>query len=93
VVAQAMRIRGLPVHAFGEGRQAMLKTIREWAFPVGMLLAWGVAAGYTLHALTTLQASLLPESDEPPGISTPVKPPAAEARLRAVPEGPAQRGM
>lgn len=67
----------------------MLKTMREWVVPVGVLLAWGIAAAYTVHALTMLQASLSKEIDGPPSISTPVKPPAAEARLR---EGPPRPG-
>ena len=33
----------------------MLRLMREWGVPAGMLVAWSVAAAYTLHSLGTMQ--------------------------------------
>jgi len=33
-----------------------MKTIRDWAFPAGLLLAWFIASAYTLSALVDAQA-------------------------------------
>jgi hypothetical protein len=38
----------------------MLKFLREWGFPVGLLALWGIAAAYTLYALGGGQPAQLP---------------------------------
>jgi len=46
----------------------MLNRVREWGFPVGLLLVWAVAAAFTLSALVgmekTLQATQAPQSTQ-----------------------------
>ena len=32
----------------------MLNKIREWSFPVGLIVAWTFTAGYTVSALSKL---------------------------------------
>jgi len=44
----------------------MLKLMREWGFPVGLLGLWGVVAAYTLHALVGLQTTQVPVMLAPP---------------------------
>jgi hypothetical protein len=44
----------------------MLKTLREWGVPVGLLTLWGIAAAYTLHALVGMQATQTPVMTLPP---------------------------
>lgn len=44
----------------------MLKLMREWGFPVGLLALWGIAAVYTLHALVGLQTTQVPVMLAPP---------------------------
>jgi hypothetical protein len=36
----------------------MMNRFREWGFPVGLLLLWGMAAAYTLSALIGMDARL-----------------------------------
>jgi hypothetical protein len=44
----------------------MLKLMREWGFPVGLLTLWGIAAVYTVHALIGMQSSPTPVMTLPP---------------------------
>ena len=37
-----------------------MKLLRGWAFPVGLLMAWTIAAGYTVHELGGVQGALGP---------------------------------
>ena len=36
----------------------MMKLLREWGFPVGLLMLWAIAIGYTLNALIGVQSTL-----------------------------------
>ena len=44
----------------------MLKTLREWGVPVGLLTLWGIAAAYTVHALIGMQNPPTPVMTLPP---------------------------
>jgi hypothetical protein len=46
----------------------MMKRLREWGFPIGLLTLWILVAAYTLHALTATRSTLqaAPESTEMP---------------------------
>lgn len=35
-----------------------MQRIREWSFPVGLLVAWMIASVYTLHSLAVARAAL-----------------------------------
>jgi hypothetical protein len=43
----------------------MKNLMREWGVPVGLLVAWVVAASWTLASLSSLQASELPVMEAP----------------------------
>jgi len=36
----------------------MMNHLREWGFPVGLLLVWAVAAAFTLSALVGMEATV-----------------------------------
>jgi hypothetical protein len=44
----------------------MLKLMRAWGFPVGLLTLWGVTAAYTVHALIGMQSPATPVMTLPP---------------------------
>jgi hypothetical protein len=50
-------------------RKPMMRQLREWGFPVGLLLLWAVAAAFTLRSLIGMGATLqetqvLPQSTQ-----------------------------
>ena len=56
----------------------MLKTLRGWGVPVGLLTLWGIAAAYTVHALIGMNApSEVPVMYAPPMIIEMPKSPKA----------------
>ena len=48
----------------------MMSLLREWGFPVGLLLVWTVAAAFTVDALIGMHSTL--QSTRVPSQSTPV---------------------
>ena len=62
----------------------MMSLLREWGFPVGLLLVWTIAAAFTLHALngmrSTLQSTLVPS--QPTQV---VRQPVAAGAVNAAP--------
>ena len=36
----------------------MMDRLREWGFPIGLLLAWAIAAVFTVSALVGMEASV-----------------------------------
>ncbi len=43
----------------------MMKLLREWGVPMGLLALWGIAAAYTLHALIGMQSTQVPVMGAP----------------------------
>ncbi len=62
----------------------MMNLLREWGFPVGLLVTWTIAAAFTLYALGDMQATL--QSTQVPSQSTQVeRQPIAAGALRPAP--------
>jgi hypothetical protein len=38
----------------------MMKLLRQWGFPVGLLVLWAIAAAYTLNALAGTESTQIP---------------------------------
>ncbi len=36
----------------------MMNILRDWGFPVGLVLIWTIAVAFTLHALVDMQSTL-----------------------------------
>jgi hypothetical protein len=36
----------------------MMDRLREWGFPIGLLLAWAIAAAFTVSALVGMEATV-----------------------------------
>jgi hypothetical protein len=62
----------------------MMSVLREWGFPVGLLLVWTIAAAFTLHALIGMQ-STLQSTQVPPQSMQVVRQPAAAGAVNAAP--------
>jgi len=58
----------------------MMSLLREWGFPVGLLLVWTMAAAFTLHALGDMQSTQVPSQS-----TQVVRQPAAARALNAAP--------
>ncbi len=43
----------------------MMDRLREWGFPIGLLLAWAIAAVFTVSALVGMEASVERTQSEP----------------------------
>jgi len=48
----------------------MMNHLREWGFPVGLLLVWAVAAAFTLSALVGMEATVQATQARPQSTQT-----------------------
>jgi hypothetical protein len=54
----------------------MMERLREWGFPIGLLVVWAIAAAFTVSALVGMEATVERTQVPPQSMHMVAKPPA-----------------
>jgi hypothetical protein len=61
----------------------MIDRLREWGFPIGLLLAWAIAAVFTVSALVGMEATVERNQAPPQSMHTVARSPATQGPTAA----------